>query len=184
MAKFIHEGDQKKKYVKQMFNDISSTYDIINIISSFGIDRYWRYKLVNKIKMTSGQKLLDVAKKLGQMIERKLGINVIYTRENDIFIPLWKRTKIANQADGKLFISLHANSSAKNSHITGFETYLLNVFLTRLTSEISSIASTRRWMPPSRSVLGETDAFIFVSSDTVKNEIFSSVCISSFSSAF
>ena len=68
---------------------------------------------------------LDVAKKLGQMIERKLGINVIYTRENDIFIPLWKRTKIANQAEGKLFISLHANSSSKNSRISGFETYLL-----------------------------------------------------------
>ena len=67
MAKFIHEGDQKKKYVKQMFNDISSTYDIINIISSFGIDRYWRYKLVNKIKMTSGQKLLDVATGTGDV---------------------------------------------------------------------------------------------------------------------
>ena len=67
MAKFIHEGDQKKKYVKQMFNDISSTYDIINIISSFGIDRYWRYRLVNKIKMTSGQKLLDVATGTGDV---------------------------------------------------------------------------------------------------------------------
>jgi len=80
MAKFIHEGDQKKKYVKQMFNDISSTYDIINIISSFGIDRYWRYKLVNKIKMTSGQKLLDVATGTGDVafgFYKKYDIKVI-----------------------------------------------------------------------------------------------------------
>ena len=80
MAKFIHEGDQKKKYVKQMFNDISSTYDIINIISSFGIDRYWRYKLVNKIKMTPGQKLLDVATGTGDVafgFYKKYDIKVI-----------------------------------------------------------------------------------------------------------
>lgn len=68
---------------------------------------------------------LDVAKKLGQMIERKLGINVIYTREKDVFVPLWKRTKLANQSDGKLFISIHANSSAGNKSVKGFETYLL-----------------------------------------------------------
>ena len=63
-----------------MFNDISSTYDIINIISSFGIDRYWRYKLVNKIKMTSGQKLLDVATGTGDVafgFYKKYDIKVI-----------------------------------------------------------------------------------------------------------
>ena len=59
------------------------------------------------------------------MIERKLGINVIYTRETDVFVPLWKRTKLANQVDGKLFISIHANASAKNKSVYGFETFLL-----------------------------------------------------------
>ena len=68
---------------------------------------------------------LDIAKKLGKMIERKLGINVIYTRETDVFVPLWKRTKLANQVDGKLFISIHANASAKNKSVYGFETFLL-----------------------------------------------------------
>ena len=59
------------------------------------------------------------------MIENKLGINVIYTREKDVFVPLWKRTKLANQSDGKLFISIHANSSGKSKSVKGFETYLL-----------------------------------------------------------
>jgi len=68
---------------------------------------------------------LDVAKRLGKMIEKKLGINVIYTREKDVFVPLWKRTKLANQSEGKLFISIHANSSGNSKSVKGFETYLL-----------------------------------------------------------
>tara|TARA_Y100000817_G_scaffold304616_1_gene287816 strand:+ start:215 stop:928 length:714 start_codon:yes stop_codon:yes gene_type:complete len=67
MAKFIHQGKEKKKYVKQMFNDISSTYDFINIISSFGIDRYWRNRLINTIKLSPNDRLLDVATGTGDV---------------------------------------------------------------------------------------------------------------------
>ena len=68
---------------------------------------------------------LDIAKKLGSLLTRNLGVNVIYTREEDVFIPLWKRTKIANSAEGKLFISIHANSASKSPRTKGYETYLL-----------------------------------------------------------
>lgn len=67
MPQFIHHGQQKKKYVKQMFNDISKTYDLINLLSSLGIDRYWRRKLINKVKLTSSQRLLDVATGTGDV---------------------------------------------------------------------------------------------------------------------
>jgi len=67
MANFIHQGEEKKKYVKQMFNDISHTYDLINLISSFGIDRYWRKKLISKIQLLSNHKLLDVATGTGDV---------------------------------------------------------------------------------------------------------------------
>ena len=67
MTKFIHQGNEKKKYVKQMFNDISKTYDLINIISSFGIDRYWRNCLIKKIKLSYNHKLLDVATGTGDV---------------------------------------------------------------------------------------------------------------------
>jgi N-acetylmuramoyl-L-alanine amidase len=50
---------------------------------------------------------------------------VVYTREEDIFIPLWKRTKIANVSNGKIFVSIHANSNP-NRTAKGFESYLLN----------------------------------------------------------
>ena len=67
--------------------------------------------------------VLDITKRIGRLLE-KSGIKVIYTRDEDVFIPLIERTKIANDANGKLFVSVHANSN-KNRKIQGFETYLL-----------------------------------------------------------
>lgn len=68
---------------------------------------------------------LDVAKKLGRMIEREMGVNVVYTRQEDVFIPLWKRTKIANDSGGKVFLSIHVNASPSSRSAKGFETFLL-----------------------------------------------------------
>ena len=68
---------------------------------------------------------LDLAKKLGKLIQTNMGIKVIYTRDEDVFIPLWKRTQIANDSGGKVFISIHANSAPGSPNVRGFETYLL-----------------------------------------------------------
>jgi N-acetylmuramoyl-L-alanine amidase len=68
---------------------------------------------------------LDIAKKLGKLIQANMGIKVIYTRDEDVFIPLWKRTQIANDSGGKVFISIHANSAPGSPNVRGFETYLL-----------------------------------------------------------
>jgi len=81
---------------------------------------------------------LDVAKKLGRMIEREMGVNVIYTREEDVFIPLWKRTKIANDSGGKVFISIHVNSSHSSRSAKGFETYLLRPGKTKDAIDVAS----------------------------------------------
>jgi N-acetylmuramoyl-L-alanine amidase len=69
--------------------------------------------------------VLDVALRLGRMLETKLGAEVIYTRNDDTFIPLETRTAIANQHQADLFISVHANSS-HDSRARGVETYYLN----------------------------------------------------------
>ena len=68
---------------------------------------------------------LDIAKKLGSLLSRNLDVNVVYTREEDVFIPLWERTKIANNSEGKVFISIHANSASQSPGTKGYETYLL-----------------------------------------------------------
>jgi len=68
---------------------------------------------------------LDVALRLGKMIEDKLGAEVVYTRDDDTFIPLEDRTALANQVKADMFISIHANSSRDHS-ARGVETYYLN----------------------------------------------------------
>jgi len=70
--------------------------------------------------------VLPIILSLGRIIQEKMpDVNVVYTRRKDVFIPLWKRTKIANDADAKLFISVHCNSN-KSSRPSGFETYFLS----------------------------------------------------------
>jgi len=69
--------------------------------------------------------VLDVALRLGTLLKQKLGADVIYTRDDDTFIPLETRTAIANKAQADLFISIHANSS-QDASARGVETYYLN----------------------------------------------------------
>ena len=69
--------------------------------------------------------VLDVGRRLGKMLETRLGAEVVYTRKDDTFIPLETRTAIANQQRADLFISIHANSS-QDPDARGVETYYLN----------------------------------------------------------
>jgi N-acetylmuramoyl-L-alanine amidase len=81
--------------------------------------------------------VLDVALRLGRLLEDKLGANVIYTREDDTFIPLETRTAVANQAQADLFISIHANSS-DDPAARGVETYYLNFTSSRDALEVAA----------------------------------------------
>jgi N-acetylmuramoyl-L-alanine amidase len=69
--------------------------------------------------------VLDVALKLGKLLEDRLGAEVVYTRDDDTFVPLETRTAIANKEQADLFISIHANSS-RDASARGVETYYLN----------------------------------------------------------
>jgi N-acetylmuramoyl-L-alanine amidase len=69
--------------------------------------------------------VLEVGRRLGKLLQTRLGAEVVYTRKNDTFIPLETRTAIANQQRADLFISIHANSS-HDSEARGVETYYLN----------------------------------------------------------
>jgi N-acetylmuramoyl-L-alanine amidase len=69
--------------------------------------------------------VLDVALRLGRLLKQRLGADVIYTRDDDTFVPLETRTAIANKAQADLFISVHANSSSDAS-ARGVEVYYLN----------------------------------------------------------
>ncbi len=53
--------ESKKKQISRMFNNISLNYDIVNKIISFGLDRFWRKKLVQKVSSVKPRKTLDIA---------------------------------------------------------------------------------------------------------------------------
>lgn len=68
---------------------------------------------------------LDVALRLGHLLQQRLGAQVVYTRRTDRYVPLEERTAIANSAHADLFLSIHANSSSDRD-VRGVETYFLN----------------------------------------------------------
>ncbi|MEM1042151.1 MAG: N-acetylmuramoyl-L-alanine amidase [Bacteroidota bacterium] len=69
---------------------------------------------------------LAVTRKVGAYVEDRLGIDVVYTRDDDTFIELHERGRIANESCGKLFVSVHANA-ARNRRAQGTETFFLGL---------------------------------------------------------
>lgn len=80
---------------------------------------------------------LDVAKRLGTLIQERLGSEVIYTRTDDTFIPLSRRPAIANENKADLFLSIHVNSSPVHT-VAGYETYYLSLNGTKSALDVAS----------------------------------------------
>lgn len=73
--------------------------------------------------------VLDIGLKLARLLRSQSKINVIMTRDTDLFIPLHERTAIANRypPDSTLFISLHCNASRSRKGGYGTEAYVFNL---------------------------------------------------------
>lgn len=67
---------------------------------------------------------LNVTLKVGKILEKDAGTQVIYTRKTDVFIELDERPNIANKADADLFVSIHCNGEAKKQAY-GTETFVM-----------------------------------------------------------
>ncbi len=81
--------------------------------------------------------VLDVSRRLGALIESRLGSEVVYTRGDDTFIPLEERTQIANERKADLFLSIHANSSQIRS-AAGVEMYYLNFTTSKAAMDVAA----------------------------------------------
>ncbi|GAB2766579.1 bifunctional demethylmenaquinone methyltransferase/2-methoxy-6-polyprenyl-1,4-benzoquinol methylase UbiE [Salinimicrobium soli] len=57
----------KKKQVEQMFDTISTNYDGLNRVISFGIDVKWRKKVVKMVSDTNPSSVLDIATGTGDL---------------------------------------------------------------------------------------------------------------------
>ena len=67
MTEFVHSGQEKKKYVQTMFDEISPHYDFLNHLLSFGIDFYWRRQLISALPSNIDKPVLDVATGTGDV---------------------------------------------------------------------------------------------------------------------
>ncbi len=68
---------------------------------------------------------LQIAKKLKEEIDKMDGMKAFLTRKGDYFVPLRKRTQIAEELGADVFVSLHANAS-RSKRAFGTEVYFLS----------------------------------------------------------
>ena len=99
-------------------------FDVIVIDAGHGGKDYGAIGVNNTIEKEIN---LSVALKVGKLVRENLkDVKVVYTRSDDHFVELYKRGKIANENNGKLFISIHCNAAPKKKRDpNGFEVYLL-----------------------------------------------------------
>ncbi len=87
----------------------------------------------------NGYKEKDIALKIilemGRELERNPNIKVVYTRKTDVFVDLFVRGKIANEANADLFVSVHCN--AHNSPAHGTETFVLGIHRNQTNFEVA-----------------------------------------------
>lgn len=58
---YEHSSDSKKQQIEQMFDNISPKYDFLNRSLSFGIDVWWRKKMMQELKALELNQVLDIA---------------------------------------------------------------------------------------------------------------------------
>lgn len=68
---------------------------------------------------------LAVARRLGRRLRDDLGVDVVYTREKDVFVRLGDRARIARAAGADMFVSLHCNAGTRRA-AGGIEVYFLS----------------------------------------------------------
>ncbi len=79
---------------------------------------------------------LAMALKLGKMLEKVEGVEVIYTREKDEFLELYKRAEIANKNKADLFISIHCNAVSSVKPY-GVETWVMGLHRSKENLEVA-----------------------------------------------
>lgn len=79
---------------------------------------------------------LAIALKLAARLQA-MGLEVVLTRDDDSFVKLEDRTKIANDQRGDLFISVHCNAAPSHA-LRGIETYTLNTSSNRYSIRLAA----------------------------------------------
>lgn len=81
---------------------------------------------------------LAVVQRVGKILEKNPNIEVIYTRNSDVFIELDERANIANSENATIFVSIHCNAN-KSPVGEGFETYVMGVARNKSNFEVAKL---------------------------------------------
>jgi N-acetylmuramoyl-L-alanine amidase len=110
---------------------------------------------------------LAIATKLKEKLERA-GMEVFLTRSDDVFLPLERRTEIANSVEADLFISLHANGY-RGREARGFEVYFLSPAVDEEDKMVAAMENAAGG-PGTFMVSDSDDEVAFILWDTAQNE--------------
>ena len=69
--------------------------------------------------------VLDITRRVARLLEERLGVKVLLSRDADHFVPLRDRTSFANRERADLFVSIHANAH-RVAASEGVEVYFLS----------------------------------------------------------
>jgi N-acetylmuramoyl-L-alanine amidase len=97
---------------------------------------------------------LKVARLLAKKVRERLKIEVIMTRDSDVFVTLDRRTRTAREKKADLFISIHVNANDL-AKVEGFESYVLN-----FTNEATAMAVASRENASSEKTMSEMEGLI------------------------
>lgn len=78
---------------------------------------------------------LNIVLQAGKALEETQGVKVVYTRDDDTFVDLYKRGEIANKAKADLFVSVHCDSHSSDAHGAG--TFVLGLHANKQNFEVA-----------------------------------------------
>ena len=96
----MENNESKSEMVRGMFNDIAPTYDKLNHILSFEIDRLWRRRVVRILRRKGAKRILDMATGTGDLaidIARKISGSSIFAADFSSEMLAIARKKIEKQ---------------------------------------------------------------------------------------
>lgn len=75
MKQYYKNNNEKKLFIKEMFDEISPRYNLLNRVLSFGIDVYWRNRFIKHLNIADNNKILDVATGTGDIVRHIISKN-------------------------------------------------------------------------------------------------------------
>tara|TARA_Y100000590_G_scaffold87378_1_gene97975 strand:+ start:585 stop:1304 length:720 start_codon:yes stop_codon:yes gene_type:complete len=101
MKQYYKNNNEKKLFIKEMFDEISPRYNLLNRVLSFGIDVYWRNRFIKHLNIADNNKILDVATGTGDIVRHiisKNNVTIVGIDISDQMIKLAKNNIKSNKS--------------------------------------------------------------------------------------